>query len=96
VSAGRIEFSVASLRRERPGLLGLNACRTWKTSTLRELLKVECAQGVSGGTQKGYKSSGGIVFCFSVGAGLEKSTQSEGGEVKNSSKEENRRLGAVE
>jgi hypothetical protein len=44
VSAGRIEFSVASLRKVRPGLLGLNARRTWRTSTIRELLKVERGQ----------------------------------------------------
>jgi hypothetical protein len=39
VSAGWIEVSVASLRRERPGLLRLRAHRTWKTSALLKVVE---------------------------------------------------------
>jgi hypothetical protein len=79
VSAGRIKISVASLREEARVLLWLRVHRTWKTSALLRLLKVESrAQGACSKISKGirgYKSSGGIVPCSRWEPDLEKFNQ---------------------
>jgi hypothetical protein len=69
------------------------SARDLKDSTVRGLLDFcrESSKGI-----KVTKSSGGIAFCFSVGAYPRKTTQSEGGEAEDSQGEEDRRLGVVE